>query len=161
MQRESAKGSKMKRFLVLLIFVYIVIMGTLLTLAIMGVGEDGSMNESEVSGINRVFDAVCWIESKNNPVAFNGMELARGIAQITPIMIDDVNRILGKETYADADAYEPDKAREMFQIYCLHYYPDGPPEYWARAWNGGPTGPTKPSTLEYWLKVKAELENKK
>jgi len=40
-----------------------------------------------------------------------------GIFQITPIYVDEVNRILGEEVYDHADALNPEKAVEMFSIY--------------------------------------------
>ncbi len=105
------------------------------------------------------WDAICWKESKNNIKAYNKEEDAKGIVQIKPIMIRDVNKILGKETYTHNDAYDPVKSFIMFLIYQEHYYPNGNPEIWSRAWNGGPTGPYKKSTKEYWQDIKERMKN--
>lgn len=101
--------------------------------------------------------AICQVESGGNPDAHNPGEDARGIAQIRAIMVKDVNRIAGT-SYRHDDAYDPEKAREMFDIYCTHYHPHGTAEQLARAWNGGPKGPSKPSTLGYWRKVQKVLD---
>lgn len=40
-----------------------------------------------------------------------------GIFQITPVYVKECNRIVGKNTYSLRDAYNPIKAKEMFDIY--------------------------------------------
>lgn len=46
-----------------------------------------------------------------------------GIFQITPIYVEEVNRILGEKVYDHADALNPEKAVEMFSIYQNHKNP--------------------------------------
>ncbi len=123
--------------------------------------------------------AIIQVESSGNPGAYNPHTNARGIAQITPICVQDINRILALHPvvgvvwnpyFNSLDAYHPGRARTMFDTY-LHYY--GPVtrrklgtdastamtdyELLARLWNGGPRGPYRKSTLPYWRKVKALL----
>lgn len=84
-----------------------------------------------------------------------------GILQIRPIMVDEVNRITGKG-FRLSDRRDPDKSLEMFWDYTTHWNAvkgDDSYEGMARRWNGGPTGHTKPSTLPYWEKVKAAMED--
>ena len=103
------------------------------------------------------FKAICVVESGNDPKAFNESEQARGIAQIRPIMVDEVNRILGRDEFTHDDAWNPAKSAAMFAVYCYHWRPSGTPEQWARIWNGGPAGDSKESTIKYWEKVKGAM----
>ena len=105
----------------------------------------------------KLYLAVAWVESRNNPTAYNKKEDARGILQIRAIMVKDVNRILGEETFVHDDAYDPKKARKMFEVFLNHYWSDGSLEQWARSWNGGPKGPDKEATLHYWGKVQEAM----
>ena len=101
--------------------------------------------------------AVCWVESRGDPRAVGDGGAALGIGQIHKIMVDDCNRIARGRQWSYADRLCPSKSFEMFTCYCLHYYADGTPEVWARAWNGGPAGPRKRCTLGYWRRVEAAL----
>lgn len=109
--------------------------------------------------------AIALVESNNDPNAYNASEDAKGILQIRPILIDDVNRILNvRDTYVHNDAYDPGKSRDIFWVYVKHYYPQkfymGNSNFqnWARCWNGGPKGPDKAATLVYWYKVKRMIK---
>lgn len=112
---------------------------------------------AETASHDDVWAAICQVESGGDPDAHNPGEDARGIAQIRAIMVRDVNRILGERRYTHDDAYDPVKAREMFDIYNAHYHPTASPERIARCWNGGPRGHERSSTLGYWRRVLAEL----
>lgn len=107
--------------------------------------------------LRRLFDAIVQIESGGDCSAVNEEEGAFGPAQIRMVMMRDVNRILGEPKYTGRNLYDLDESRRIFRVFCLHYYPDGTEEQWARAWNGGPRGPAKASTTDYWRKVEAEL----
>lgn len=108
-----------------------------------------------------LWEAICEVESNSNPSAFNATDPggARGIAQITPVMVEDVNRILGQDRFTLEDCFSVIRSRQMFDIYVENYFPNGTDEEIARGWNGGPKGPIKKSTLEYWHKVKSVLES--
>jgi len=112
---------------------------------------------AETATHDEVWAAICQVESGGDPLAHNRVEDARGIAQIRLIMVQDVNRILGMSKYTHDDAYDPIKARAMFDVYNAHYHPLVLPERIARCWNGGPKGHTKEATIGYWAKVKAAL----
>jgi len=102
--------------------------------------------------------AICTVESRNNPVAVGDGGKAVGIAQIHKCLVDDVNRIMGRKLYVYSDRLDPAKSKAMFWIYTRHYYPNGTPEQWARAWNGGPKGPNKKATESYWQKVQRVMD---
>ena len=114
--------------------------------------------ETTDESLLRTFKAVCWIESRGDPKAYNKAEDAAGIVQIRPIMVRDANRIIGYEKYTLADRWNPVKSWEIFRLVCRFYYPHGTPEQFARCWNGGPRGPKKPATLPYWLKVQRQMQ---
>ena len=114
-----------------------------------------------VARSNTLVDAVMYVESRNNPNAWNKREDACGVLQIRPIMINDVNRILSKKNtpkvYTLNDRWNKTKSIEIFYIIQKYYSPNGTPERIARVWNGGPNGYKKPQTLAYWHKVKQQL----
>lgn len=106
--------------------------------------------------LRRTFWAVAWTESRGDPRAVKRDENAVGMIQIRPIMLADVNRVLGKPKYTLADRLDPEKCWQMWRIICLYYHPNGTPEQWARCWNGGPDWWKKPHTTDrYWSKVQA------
>lgn len=109
------------------------------------------------TSMDKLWFAICEVESGGDPNAVNRPEKAFGVAQIRPIMVDDVNRILGEDRYDHADAFNPFLSREMFDVYVGHYFPDGDAETIARGWNGGPRGPKKSATRPYWEKVQEHL----
>lgn len=101
--------------------------------------------------------AIKWVESKGDPDAKGDGGLAVGCMQIHPIMVTDVNRILGWDGYTLDDRYDRHKSYQMFRIYTYHYCKGKDFEHIARCWNGGPSGYKKESTKAYWEKVKAVL----
>lgn len=86
---------------------------------------------------------------------------AWGILQIHPIMVEDINRITGKDgpKFTSDDRYNPEKSRQMFRIYAQHYSAGADEQTIARRWNGGPRGDRRKATLKYWKGVKEILEN--
>jgi hypothetical protein len=101
-----------------------------------------------------LWQAICKVESNNNPRAIGDQGRAVGIAQIWPITVKDANRI-SKKNYTLNDRYDPIKSREMFVIITEHYGKGKSDETKARIWNAGP----KRAHLadKYWEKVKAAL----
>ena len=100
--------------------------------------------------------ALVQVESRGDPNAL-GKNNDRGILQITPILVKEVNRISGL-AYTHDDAWDPEKSIEMFYIIAQKYCPEHDFEKMARIWNGGPRGHTKDYTIAYWNKVKNELD---
>lgn len=72
----------------------------------------------------RMVEAICWVESRNNDKAKNEKSSAAGRFQMLRIYVVEVNRILGKRRYSESDRHNPRKAREMFDIYQAHHNPD-------------------------------------
>jgi type IV pilus biogenesis protein CpaD/CtpE len=101
--------------------------------------------------------AVEQVESGGKTNAIGDGGKAVGCLQIHPILVKDVNRILGKQKYTLKDRKNRQKSREMFKIYVNHYAKGKSDEVKARMWNGGPKGHKKKATLKYWKKVKKEL----
>ena len=46
-----------------------------------------------------------------------------GILQITPIFVDEVNRLVGKDLFTHQDALSPEKSLQMLAIYQSHKNP--------------------------------------
>jgi hypothetical protein len=99
-------------------------------------------------------------------VALRGVESSNGLTsanqlQIQDICVQDVNRIYGT-LYTAQDVYDYKKSREIAELYLTYWgeayrRKTGRPvdyEVLARIWNGGPNGWKKPSTLNYWKKVR-------
>lgn len=106
-----------------------------------------------------IFLAIVAVESGGNHRAVGDNGNAVGPAQIWPAVVQDCNRIAGAK-FTLADRYSIEKSRQMFEIYTNHYgrkYGTITPEVRARIWNGGPAGPVKPATNNYWNKVKRNL----
>ena len=104
-----------------------------------------------------IINTLIQIESENNNIARNGDNI--GILQIRPIMVYEVNRILGCNKYKLKDRFNPIKSIEMFKVYTNHHTPDWNLELVARRWNGGYNGELKLSTLNYYLKIKSNVQN--
>lgn len=66
--------------------------------------------------------AIYKTESEFNPLAVGKTE-DWGIAQITPIYVKEVNRILGEDRYIHEDAFNPQKSHEMLTIMQNYHNP--------------------------------------
>ena len=103
-----------------------------------------------------LIDAIIHVESRGNSMAHNKREDAVGVLQIRPIMLREVNRLLGYDKYNLEDRWSKAKSIEMFEVIREHTTKPTD-EKLARNWNGGWNGYKKPSTLKYWNKVKEQL----
>lgn len=101
----------------------------------------------------RILPAIEHVESSGRADAVGDGGKAVGILQIHPIMVADVNRIVGEERWTLEDRLCPDESRAMFRVYSNHYSRGKSDEHVARSWNGGPKGPQKKATEKYWAKV--------
>ena len=102
--------------------------------------------------------AMAMVESDCNPEKVNPVCGGVGIIQITDIMLDDCNRIVGENRWSSADRFDIIRSYEMAVTYWNHYGFTKPEEM-ARSWNGGPDGDWQDCTLDYWVKVDAALTN--
>jgi len=92
--------------------------------------------------LDSAWKLVFFVESSNgtNPAAFKENAVgALGIAQITRIVVRDVNRILKQPVFSYNDRLDWDASRYMFNVYCTHYYPRGTVEEYCRLWHRGPS----------------------
>ena len=105
---------------------------------------------------DNLVNAIIHVESRGNTHAHNVSEDAVGVLQIRPIMVKEVNRVLGFYKYTLIDRWDKQKSIEMFNV-IRENTPNPTNEKIARNWNGGPNGYKKQSTLKYWQKVKKLL----
>lgn len=99
----------------------------------------------------RLIHALCLQESGNDPNAKgdyrNGIPMAKGILQIWPTYLEDVNRVYGT-SYNHDDMFDKDKSIDVCTKYLNHYGDryrrltgnDPSYEVLARIHNGGPNG---------------------
>ena len=76
--------------------------------------------ESGYKPYEKVFDAVCWVESGNRADAYNEKEGSVGIAQIRKIKIDDYNQRTGKNIKHE-DCFCPNVSKEIFMHHMEQY----------------------------------------
>lgn len=124
---------------------------------------DNSVTKDGVS-LRVLADCISQVESNNSPKAVGDNGKAIGAYQLHSIFVKDCNRIVGYEKFKLEDRWDVNKSREMFYVYSKHYAKGVnkvSAERIARCFNGGPTGHQKGATLEYWNRVKRELEIRK
>jgi soluble lytic murein transglycosylase-like protein len=100
-----------------------------------------------------LIEAIMQVESGGDTLAYNSKEDAVGCLQIRPIMVREVNRLLGKDSFTLSDRWSKVKSIQMFNILRSHLKGASDEEI-ARTWNGGYNGKNIPETLQYWKKVK-------
>jgi len=103
--------------------------------------------------IDTLLNAVMAVESNFDSMAYNEKENAAGVLQIRPIMVREVNRLLGEDKYTLKDRWSKSKSIEMFNVIRSHLK-GATDEEIARTWNGGYNGHNIPQTMQYWQKVK-------
>lgn len=94
--------------------------------------------------------AIIQVESGGNDNAI-GLTNDNGCLQITPILVAEVNRLLGKESYTLGDAFSRSKSIEMFNIIQSYYNPQKDFHLALKIWN--PKAP-----ISYHTKVGQEYE---
>lgn len=81
-----------------------------------------SESSEKVSDWDIFVQALIQVESEGKADAV-GKTNDVGILQITPIYVEDVNRILGEERYNLSCRTDTEKSLEMFEILQSHYNP--------------------------------------
>ncbi len=113
------------------------------------------------ASLGDLWAAICMVESGGDPNAIGDGGKAVGIAQLWPIMVEDCNRIAGRERWTSTDRLDVSKSREMFDTFAGHYGRGKSAEWIARAWCCGPGWENRPSAVagsaRYWAKVRKEL----
>lgn len=105
-----------------------------------------------------LLSALIQIESGGNDLA-KGRHGELGALQIKPILVRDVNRIMGTH-YAHAQVTNRQVSIAIANAYLAHYGKNLSDESLARIWQGGPVGHKKSSTRAYARRVMRELENR-
>ena len=103
-----------------------------------------------------LLSALIQIESGGNDHA-KGRHGELGALQIRPIMVRDVNRIMGTH-YTHAQVTNRAIATFIANSYLAHYGKNLSDESLARLWQGGPKGAKKSSTRLYGKRVMRELD---
>jgi len=101
--------------------------------------------------------AIIQVESGGDTLAYNLKEDAVGCLQIRPIMVREVNRLVGKDSFTLDDRWSEAKSIQMFNVLRSHLK-GASDEQIARVWNGGYTGHKKQSTIKYWQKVRNKIK---
>lgn len=105
-------------------------------------------------------EAIIQVESGGNDFAIGDLNLkhkAYGCMQIRQPVCTDVNRVYKTNIKPEDMLGNRQLSIDTFHKYMDIYCKGQSDEYMARVWNGGPLGPKKKVTLEYWEKVKKEL----
>jgi hypothetical protein len=113
----------------------------------------GGLRQSR-EGVDTLLLAIEQVESSGRTNAVGDGGRAVGCLQIHKIMVDDINRILGRREFFYRDRMDRKKSFIMAGIYLGHYGKGKTREQQARIWNGGPRGHKKQSTLQYAEKIK-------
>jgi len=106
-----------------------------------------------------LLSALIQIESNGNDHA-KGRHGELGALQIKPILVRDVNRIMGTH-YTHAQVTNRATATFIANAYLSHYGRNLSDESLARLWQGGPRGAKKSSTRAYARRVMRELDRQR
>ena len=114
--------------------------------------------KSSIQPYEKIWQAVCKIESSNNPKAYrmddNGYPSV-GIVQIQQSRLNDFKKHTGIN-YTLEDMYSPEKSKIVFLFYACEFQPYDV-ETISRCWNAGPRGITMKCTKKYYFKIKKAL----
>jgi hypothetical protein len=98
----------------------------------------------------RLMDAIGFVETMQDTLAYNPVEEAVGIFQIRPIRLEDYNRRTGNN-YKMKDLFDYDISKKIFIYYAVQIGPYNL-EQIARNWNG-----SGHLTSFYWRRIKEYL----
>jgi hypothetical protein len=135
-------NSSVKKFLIGGILFWISILG--------GHANGHCSSEDKVAGVSssrvedellkkwhHIYEAIAEIESRRTPGVISRSGKYVGYLQISPILVKEVNRILGKEVYSGKDRLNKEKSIEMFVIFQEHHNQGGSFEKACRLWCSG------------------------
>ena len=117
------------------------------------------------SNLDEAWRRVFAVESSNgqDPRAFvENHARALGIAQITPVMVRDVNRILRAPVFSLDDRLDWAASREMFRVAQEHYNRGESVETMCRFWLRGPSRKRQYDKHgdEYWAACQRKVGTK-
>lgn len=107
-------------------------------------------HDSIENRLAKMVDAFAFVESTYNPAAVNGDCV--GYLQISPIMVREVNRLLGEERYTLNDRWDKNKSIEMFCIIMRRKNPTLNIRKACITWNG------KGTSQEYVRAIQSKME---
>lgn len=87
------------------------------------VAESAEMKKGTLSDYQILQLAIIYTESEGNPLAI-GKNQDLGCMQITPVYVEEVNRILKDTLYHHTDAFCPKKSLEMFSVIQDYHNPN-------------------------------------
>ncbi len=104
-----------------------------------------------------LLNAMAIVESGGSPHSYNPETGGTGSFQITPDMVDDLNRFFNAN-FTIEDFLSVNTSKWAVLAYACIYGWCESPEAIARCWHGGADGPYRYDTMDYWLKVKKLME---
>ena len=108
-----------------------------------------------------VIDAIIAVESGGNEKAVDKSGKSCGIMQITPVCVQECNRILkmrnSSKRYEMSDRFSAAKSKEMFLLLQSFYNPSNNVEHAIRSWNGGQHF-SRRATQRYFEKVMSKMK---
>lgn len=114
-----------------------------------------SVSATNVNFKKKLVQSIAVVESGNNTQKVSNCGKYVGILQISKILVDDCNRIIGKKKYKYEHRYNKQASIEMFYIIQNYYNPSWDIEKAIRIWNGGPNY-SKKKTDGYFREVYSE-----
>ena len=103
-----------------------------------------------VEPYKQLMNAIAYVETKYDTLAYNPMEQAAGIFQIRPIRLAEYNRLTG-EKYEMKDLFNYKVSEKIFLFFADRIGPYNT-EMIARKWNG-----SGHRTIYYWNRIKRYL----
>lgn len=91
--------------------------------AVVESAESAEMKKDTLSDYQILQLALIYTESEGNPLAV-GKNNDLGCLQITPVYVDEVRRITKDTSYCHTDAFNPEKALEMFSVVQDYHNPN-------------------------------------
>lgn len=104
-----------------------------------------------INPFEKIWAAICKIESDFDPFAYNATENSCGIAQLREIRLLDYNIRTGSD-HVLSDAFDANFSKSVFMFYA-HLYGHHKTDQLIKSWNG-----SGKRADEYVKKVKHELE---
>lgn len=97
-----------------------------------------NLYSNNTDSINRIINALIYIESKGDDYAVSKNGVHVGCLQISQQLVDDCNRILGYNKFKYSDRFNRNKSIEMFHVIQKYYNPSYNIENIIIIWNAGP-----------------------
>ena len=112
-----------------------------------------------INEVDSLISAIMFVESSYRPNAYNATSGATGCMQIMPVMVAEVNRIIGHEKYTLQDRWNCETSVDMFLVWKNHHHAHSDWETIARHWWGGPKWGEHAISDFYWDKVESALNS--